>query len=579
MRNVCAGGVVPAPGLLLELAAGFQFRDLAGDLEGQRLAHAADRVHVLDLDLRAEFLLPFRPHGHVAIAAHLALFHVGVADAAVEQDLAQGGQKRERLLRRRDLRLGDDLHQRRPRPVEIDAGVRFVMKALRDVLFQVDADEADLLVRVGDGFLGVLRVSEIVQRHRPALAERQIVLRNLVVLGHVRIEIILPVELADGRDLAAEHQAGERGQFEGMLVHHGQRAGQTEARRAGARVRAEHRIPPPQPQNILLCVLSCTWTSRPMVVRYFIEKRDARCRKNRALPRGALARTGKVVRRCRGFAKRLFSGMIRRFLDPRSDLVFKRIFGEHPDILRSFLNALLPLRGGPIVSLEYLPAELVPAVPLFKSTIVDVRCRDTAGRQFVVEMQMNWTSSFLQRALFNASKAYVTQLGKGEKYDSLLPVIALSLLDDTYTAPDKPWYHHYQIVNVADRDETIEGLELVFVELPKFAGADLSNTPAAQAAWLRFLRETGDLRLETGERTEDEQVVPEIGLALDLAEEGAFSPQERASYEKYWDAVRVERSLVAGHFQKGIEEGLRSALERMVASGISETGARRILGL
>ena len=31
-----------------------------------------------------------------------------------------------------------------------------------------------------------------------------------------------------------------------------------------------------------------------------------------------------------------------RYLDPRNDLVFKRIFGEHPQILRSFLNALLP---------------------------------------------------------------------------------------------------------------------------------------------------------------------------------------------------------------------------------------------
>lgn len=29
--------------------------------------------------------------------------------------------------------------------------------------------------------------------------------------------------------------------------------------------------------------------------------------------------------------------MARRYLDPRNDLVFKRIFGEHPHILLSFL--------------------------------------------------------------------------------------------------------------------------------------------------------------------------------------------------------------------------------------------------
>ena len=44
-----------------------------------------------------------------------------------------------------------------------------------------------------------------------------------------------------------------------------------------------------------------------------------------------------------------------RYLDPKNDLTFKKVFGEHPHLLRSFLNALLPL--GPdqqIVFLEYL---------------------------------------------------------------------------------------------------------------------------------------------------------------------------------------------------------------------------------
>ena len=32
-----------------------------------------------------------------------------------------------------------------------------------------------------------------------------------------------------------------------------------------------------------------------------------------------------------------------RYLDAKNDLMFKRIFGEHPDLLTSFLNALIPL--------------------------------------------------------------------------------------------------------------------------------------------------------------------------------------------------------------------------------------------
>ena len=35
-----------------------------------------------------------------------------------------------------------------------------------------------------------------------------------------------------------------------------------------------------------------------------------------------------------------------RYLDPKNDLTFKKVFGQHPHLLRSFLNALLPLKEG-----------------------------------------------------------------------------------------------------------------------------------------------------------------------------------------------------------------------------------------
>ncbi|GHV48077.1 hypothetical protein FACS1894181_02910 [Bacteroidia bacterium] len=70
-----------------------------------------------------------------------------------------------------------------------------------------------------------------------------------------------------------------------------------------------------------------------------------------------------------------------RYLDPKNDLVFKRIFGEHPHLLKSFLNALMPLEEGRYIeSLEYLSPENVPENPLKKFSIVDVRCKDNYGR-------------------------------------------------------------------------------------------------------------------------------------------------------------------------------------------------------
>lgn len=159
-----------------------------------------------------------------------------------------------------------------------------------------------------------------------------------------------------------------------------------------------------------------------------------------------------------------------RYLDPKNDLTFKRVFGEHKNLCMSLLNAILPLKEGQeIVDLEYLPAELVPEIPLLKNTIVDVRCTDTLGRQFIVEMQMYWTDSFKQRVLFNASKAYVKQLDKSQQYSLLQPVYALSLVDDVFDDKTDNFYHHYQIVNVGNPQEQLKGLEFVFIELPKLS--------------------------------------------------------------------------------------------------------------
>lgn len=132
-----------------------------------------------------------------------------------------------------------------------------------------------------------------------------------------------------------------------------------------------------------------------------------------------------------------------KYLDPKADLTFKKIFAGHPDLLISLLNALLPLkRNQQIKSIEYLPTELVPVDPLHKDTIVDVRCRDVEGRQFVVEMQMASTDAFKQRVLFNASKAYVSQAEMGCKYEDLQPVYSLKIVS-AFTAEELRSYDKF----------------------------------------------------------------------------------------------------------------------------------------
>ena len=53
-----------------------------------------------------------------------------------------------------------------------------------------------------------------------------------------------------------------------------------------------------------------------------------------------------------------------KYLNPKIDLTFKKVFGEHPNLVKSLLNALLPLpEGMEIMTVEYLTNETVPDNP------------------------------------------------------------------------------------------------------------------------------------------------------------------------------------------------------------------------
>src|SRR3990167_5668600 len=251
-----------------------------------------------------------------------------------------------------------------------------------------------------------------------------------------------------------------------------------------------------------------------------------------------------------------------RYLDPKADVVFKKIFGEHPKLLISFLNALLPLpSNSPIVTLIYLHNEQVPVIPEFKRTIADVKCTDIQGRVFIVEMQMNWTDNFKQRLLFGTSQAFVKQLDKGEEYKFLQPVYGLGLVAEIYEKTTPDWYHHYQLVKKGDsnHNDVIEHLQLIFIELSKFP-IQSADEKKLRLLWLRFLREIDE---KTTTVSKDLLAIPEIAQAVELAEESAYTPGELNSYESYWDQISREKTLIMDKYAEGKAEGEQIGIEKI----------------
>ena len=257
-----------------------------------------------------------------------------------------------------------------------------------------------------------------------------------------------------------------------------------------------------------------------------------------------------------------------RYLNPKADLTFKKVFGEHPDLVRSLLNALLPFETPEeeIEEVEYLPVELVPDTPLKKNSIVDVRCKDKTGRQFIVEMQMLWSPAFMQRVLFNASKAYVRQLNGKEKYELLQPVYSLNLVNDIFEPELENYYHDYRIVCMEESERVIDGLRFVFVELPKFKPQTFSQKKM-HVLWLRFLTEIDE---NTREVPQDLMDNPEIMKAVTQIEESAFNEAQLLGYDDFWDAVRVEKTIVSDAERKGMERGMEKGMQQGIEKGMQQ---------
>jgi predicted transposase/invertase (TIGR01784 family) len=267
----------------------------------------------------------------------------------------------------------------------------------------------------------------------------------------------------------------------------------------------------------------------------------------------------KILRYFCIFAKN--NKVMANYLDPKNDLTFKRVFGQHKHLCISLINSMIQFES-PIVSIEYATGELIPELAnVLRNTIVDVRCTDSNGRQFIVEMQMYWSESFKSRVLLNASKAYIMQLDKAKDFALLQPVYALSFVNDTFEkdfAMANEYFHHYKIVNIKDTDKQIKGLEFIFLELPKFNPQGRAEKKL-QDLWLRFLTDINEETIEVPKELLDNKLTRE---AVEYMKRAAYTKEELEAYDKWKIDILTERSAINDARKEGrVEEKLEIAKE------------------
>ena len=250
-----------------------------------------------------------------------------------------------------------------------------------------------------------------------------------------------------------------------------------------------------------------------------------------------------------------------KFADPKSDIAFKKVFGDEnkKEILICFLNAVLDLQGeNAIVDITILNPYQAPKISLLKETNLDVRAKTKAGVTFIVEMQIEKQDYFAKRALYYTAKAYVSQIQKAESYPKLNQVILIGILDFSLFKSNDYLSKHL-ILDAKTYKREIKDLELNFIELPKFQKQE-SELETVIEKWVYFFKHAGDLNVIPDSLSEPH----EIAEAFEILEQHNWTQDELDIYD-YWQMKE------AGHkdaLDTAKRDSLKEAAKRMLQDNI-----------
>lgn len=278
-----------------------------------------------------------------------------------------------------------------------------------------------------------------------------------------------------------------------------------------------------------------------------------------------------------------------RFLNPKTDFAFKKIFGSETsrDILLSFLNAVLSLEHPYLIKeVDILDPYLAPKIQGMKDTYLDVRVKDENGRSYIVEMQVLNVAGFEKRVLYNACKAYVNQIQKGEEYLGLCEVIAITITDFVMFEELDAVQNRFRM-RAEDNPEIYHSdLELIFIELPKFdkGEEDLLTT---YDKWLYFLKKARDLTAIPAKLSDESAIVHAFEIAnkaglteeeLDDQERREIFIQDQRGVQQLAEQRGEKRGKEEGRLQ-GRQEAQLEVARRLLQQGMAREEVAQLVGV
>jgi predicted transposase/invertase (TIGR01784 family) len=266
--------------------------------------------------------------------------------------------------------------------------------------------------------------------------------------------------------------------------------------------------------------------------------------------------------------------MFGKFLDPKNDLAFKRIFGSerNKDILIHFVNDIFDLSKNPVEEVTFLETNQNPRIAAERSSSVDILCRDQKGNRFIVEMQVAYDSSFEKRAQYYAAKTYIEQRDRGIEYKDLKQVTFLAITNFTIFSQKQGYLSHHHILDTRTGERDLKDFSFSFLQLPQF-NKTKDELKTILDKWAYFFKHADE--------TKEEDLDQIIGN--DVILKRAYEELNRFSWSKgdlrTYDSVDMKSSADKTRYEDGVGDGKKEIAQNCLKQGLSIEMISKITGL
>ena len=268
-----------------------------------------------------------------------------------------------------------------------------------------------------------------------------------------------------------------------------------------------------------------------------------------------------------------------RFIDPRVDWAFKRIFGSEDtkECLITFLNGLFEDELV-IKDVTFAKTEKLGLRPDDRGVVFDVYCITDDGKHIIVEMQKKEQEYFADRALYYTARAIVGQGVKGVWDYHLAPVYTVCFMDFVSDSPVLMGFRtDLVLTDLQTRQRVSDRMRIVYLQLPLFDKHTEAECLDIFDCWIYIIK-----NMNMFEQMPFREKYP---VFRKLAEIGDLRKLSREELELYDEDIKNMRDIYATRkfdekkgFEKGMKEGMREGMSkaniatarRMLAMGLSD---------